>query len=41
MNYFKKFGLVKDVAQHINSRFIFKDVHIDDLIIALDIEINS
>ena len=41
INYIEKFGLPPSVAQHINSRLIFNDVHIDDPIIASDIELNS
>lgn len=40
-NYIAKFGLPGSIAQHINSRLIFNDVHINDLIIALDIKVNS
>ena len=41
MNYLKKFGLSLSVAQHIDSRLIFNDVHINNLTIASDIKLNS
>ena len=41
LNYISKFRLPSNIAQHINSRLIFNDIHIDDSIIASDIELNS
>ena len=41
MTYILKFGLFSSVAQHNNFWFIFNDIHIDDLVIALDIKLNS
>ena len=41
MNYIEKFELPPSVAQHIDSRFILNDVHIDDPTIASNIELNS
>ena len=41
MNCIEKFGLPPSVAQHIDSRFILNDVHIDDPTIASNIELNS
>ena len=41
MNYIEKFGLPPSVAQHIDSRLILNDIHIDDPTIASDIELNS
>ena len=41
VTYISKFGLPSSVAQHINSRLILNDIHIDDLATALDIELNS
>ena len=41
LSYIKKFELFVDVIQHINSRLIIKDVHIDNPTIALDVELNS
>ena len=40
LNYISKLGLSANVAHHIDLREIFYDVHIDDLSIALDIELN-
>lgn len=39
-NYGEKFGLSVNVAQHIDSRLIIYDIHIDNLIIALNVEHN-
>lgn len=39
-NYIMKFGLFLSVTQHINSRLIFYDVHINKPTIALDIKLN-
>ena len=41
MNCIVKFGLPPSVAQHIDSRLILNDAHIDDPTIASDIEFNS
>ena len=42
LNYISKFGLPANVAQqHIDSRLILHDVHIDDPTIASDVELNS
>ena len=41
LNYISKFGLYANVAHLIDSRLIFHDVHIDDLLIALDLKLNS
>ncbi len=41
LSYIEKFGLPAGVAQHIDSRLILNDVHIDDPTTALDIELNS
>ena len=41
LNYISKFGLPASVAQHIDSRLIFHDIHINNPIIALDVELNS
>ena len=41
MNYIEKFGLPLSVAPHIYSRLILNDIHIVELIIVSDIELNS
>ncbi len=41
IDYIKKFGLPPSVAQNINFWLIFNDVHINDPIIASNIELNS
>lgn len=41
LNSISKFRLLTSVVQYINLCLIFYDIHIDDLIIALDIELNS
>ena len=41
LNCISKFGLPTSVAQHIDSRLILHDVHIDDPTIASDVELNS
>ncbi len=41
MNYIEKFGLPPSVAQHIDSRLILHDVHIDEPTTASDVELNS
>ena len=41
LNYIENFGLPPSVAQHIDTRLIFHDVHIDDPTTASDIELNS
>ena len=40
MNYIKKFGLLPNVAQYIDSQLILHNTHIDDPIIASDIKLN-
>lgn len=40
LSYFVKFGLSPSIAQYIDNRLIFHDVHIDNLIIVSDIEQN-
>jgi hypothetical protein len=39
--YISKFGLPSSVAQHIDSRLILNDIHIDNPTTASDIELNS
>ena len=41
LNYISKFGLPANVAHHIDSCLILHDVHIDDPIIVLSIELIS
>lgn len=41
MNYIMKFRLPTNVTQHINSRLILHNAHIDDLTIVSDIKFNS
>ena len=41
MNYIKKFELPLNIDQYIDFWLIFNDFHIDNLIIASDIELNS
>ena len=40
LTYLSKFGLSLSVAQHINSRLILNDIHIDDSATASDIKLN-
>ena len=40
INCIKKLGLPLSIVQHINSRLIFNDAHINDPIIASDIELH-
>ena len=40
LNYISKFGLPVNIAHHIDSRLIFYNIHIDNPIIASDLELN-
>lgn len=40
LSYLIKFGLSPNVAQYIDTRLIFHDVHINDPTIVLDIKLN-
>ena len=41
LTYISKFGLLVSVTQHINLYLIFHNIHINNLTIALNVELNS
>ncbi len=41
LSFIKKFGLLADIAQHIDSRLILNDIHIDNSITVSNVKLNS